>query len=78
LSRIEPIPAIQNIGVGTAPHPLPAKSLVLIDFGRTAFVGAPSVILSATTFFALLRKIPLPYTLLSGGILPILIFGLLY
>jgi hypothetical protein len=35
------------------------------------------VILSAATFFALLKKIPLPYILLSGGILSILIFSLL-
>jgi len=77
LSRIEPISAIRNIGVGTAARPLPANRLVLIDFGRTAFVDVPSVILSAATFFALPRKIPLPYILLSGGILSILIFGLL-
>jgi len=77
LSGIQPVPSIQNIGVGTAPHPLPANRLVLIDFGRTAFVDVPSVILSTATFFALLRKIPLPYILLSGGILSILIFGLL-
>jgi chromate transport protein ChrA len=110
LSRIQPIPSIQNIGVGTAPHPLPADrlvlfipyyarlrkievvkvvergilgsfigmlGLVLFNYGRTAFVDVPSVILSTATFFALLRKIPLPYILLSGGILSILIFGLL-
>jgi chromate transporter len=52
--------------------------LVLFNFGRTAFVDAPSVILATATFFALLKKIPLPYILLSGGILSILIFGLLY
>jgi chromate transport protein ChrA len=111
LSRIEPIPAIQNIGVGTAPHPLPGNrlvlfipyydrlrkrevvkvvergilasfiamlGLVLFNFGRTAFVDVPGVILSTATFVALLKKIPLPYILLSGGILSILIFGLLF
>ena len=51
--------------------------LVLFNFGRTAFVDLPSVILSAATFFALLKKIPLPYILLSGGILSVIIFGLL-
>ena len=100
LSRIEPIPAIQNIGVGTAPHPLPANRLVLIipyydrlreieavkvvernilasfiamlglvlfNFGRTALVDSPSIVLAAAAFLALLKKIPLPYILLPGG-----------
>jgi hypothetical protein len=76
LSKIKPIPAIQNIGVAMALHPLPACRLVLFDFGRTTFVDMPSVILAIATFVALLKKIPLPYILLSGGILSILIFSL--
>jgi hypothetical protein len=77
LSRIEPIPTIQNIGVRTAPRPLPDNTRVPFNFGRTAFVDVPSMILAVATFLALLKKIPLPYILLPGGILSILIFGLL-
>lgn len=51
--------------------------LVLYNFGRAAFVDIPSIIFAAAAFFALLKKIDLPYILLSGAILSILIFGLL-
>ena len=51
--------------------------LVLYNFGRAAFVDIPSIILAGAAFLALLKKIGLPYILLSGGILSILIFGFL-
>lgn len=51
--------------------------LVLYNFGRTAFVDIVSIILAAAAFFALLKKIDLPYILVFGGILSILFFGLL-
>ena len=40
-------------------------------------VDIPNVILAGAAFFALLKKVGLPYILLSGGILSILFFGLL-
>jgi hypothetical protein len=51
--------------------------LVLYNFGRTCFVDIPSVAIAAAAFIALLKKIGLPYILLSGAILSILFFGLL-
>jgi len=51
--------------------------LVLYNFGRAVFVDIPSIIFAAAAFIALLKKIDLPYILLSGAILSILIFGLL-
>jgi len=51
--------------------------LVLYNFGRAAFVDIPSILFAAAAFFALIKKIGLPYILLSGAILSILIFGLL-
>jgi len=51
--------------------------LVLYNFGRTAFVDIPSIILAGAAFIALLKKVDLLYILLSGAILSILIFGFL-
>jgi len=51
--------------------------LVLYNFGRAAFVDMPSILFAAAAFIGLLKKIDLPYILLSGAILSILIFGLL-
>ena len=51
--------------------------LVLYNFGRTTFVDIPSVIFTAGSFVALLKKIDLSYILLIGAILSILTFGFL-
>ncbi len=51
--------------------------LVLYNFGRTTFVDIPSVIFTAGSFIALLKKIDLSYILLIGAILSILTFGFL-
>ena len=51
--------------------------LVLSNFGRTTFVDFPSVAFAATAFIALLKKVDLPYILLTGAILSILVFGLI-
>ena len=52
-------------------------SLVLYNFGRTALIDIRSMVLAGAAFFALIKKFSLPYILLSGGILSILLFGLL-
>ena len=49
--------------------------LVLYNFGRATFVDIPSVIFAIVAFAALLKKIGLPYILLAGGILSIILFG---
>jgi len=51
--------------------------LVLSNFGRTTFVDFLSVAFAATAFIALLKKVDLPYILLTGAILSILVFGLI-
>ena len=51
--------------------------LVLSNFGRTTFVDFPSVAFAATAFIALLKKVDLPYILLTGAVLSILVFGLI-
>lgn len=50
---------------------------VLYNFSRAAFLDIPIILSAGAAFLPLLKKIDLPYTLLSGAILSILAFGLL-
>jgi chromate transporter len=51
--------------------------LVLHNFGRASFVDIPRILIAAAAFIAIYKKIGLPYILLTGGILSILIYGFL-
>ena len=51
--------------------------LVLYNFGRASFVDIPRILIAAAAFLAIYKKIGLPYVLLTGGILSILIYGFL-
>ncbi len=51
--------------------------LVLYNFGRTSLVDIPRVLMAATAFFAIYKKISLSYILLAGGMLSILMYGFL-
>ena len=52
-------------------------ALVLFNFGRTSLVDIPRILMAAAAFLAIYKKISLPYILLAGGILSIIIFGFL-
>jgi chromate transporter len=52
--------------------------LVLYNFGRTSLVDIPRVLMALTAFIAIYKKISLPYILLAGGMLSILIYGFLF
>jgi chromate transporter len=52
--------------------------LVLYNFGRASLVDIPRILMAAAAFFAIYKKISLPYILLAGGILSILIYGFLF
>jgi chromate transporter len=52
-------------------------ALVLYNFGSTSLVDIPRILMAAAAFFAIYKKIGLPYILLAGGILSILIYGFL-
>jgi chromate transporter len=53
-------------------------ALVLFNFGRTSLVDIPRILMAAAAFYGIYKKISLPYILLAGGILSILIFGFLF
>jgi chromate transporter len=52
-------------------------AVVLYNFGRTALVDVPSILMAAGAFLALYKKIGLPYILLTGGVLSMIIWGFL-
>ncbi len=52
-------------------------ALVLFNFGKTSLVDIPRILMAAAAFLAVYRKIGLPYILLAGGLLSILIYGFL-
>jgi len=43
-----------------------------------SLVDIPRIIMAAAAFFAIYKKISLPYILLTGGMLSILIYGFLF
>ena len=51
--------------------------LVLYNFGRVSLVDIPRILMAAAAFFAIYKKISLPYILVAGGLLSILIYGFL-
>jgi len=50
---------------------------VLINFGRASLLDIPRILIAAAAFFALLKKVSLPYILLAGGIVSVVLFGFL-
>jgi chromate transporter len=53
-------------------------ALVLYNFGRASLVDIPRILMAAAALFAIYKKISLPYILLAGGLLSILIYGFLF
>jgi chromate transporter len=73
--RLKRMPAVQTIEQGILGSFIGMLGLVLVDFGRAAFVDIPSVIFAAGAFMALLKKVDLVYVLTGGAALSVLIFG---
>ena len=73
--RLKRMPTIQTMEQGILGSFIGMLGLVLVDFGRAAFVDIPSVIFAAGAFIALMKKVDLAYILLIGAGLSILIFG---
>jgi chromate transporter len=53
-------------------------ALVLYNFGKTSLVDLPSILMASGAFLAIYKKISLPYILVAGGMLSILIYGFLF
>ena len=53
-------------------------ALVLFNFGKTSLIDIPKILMAAAAFLAIYKKISLPYILLAGGLVSILIYGFLF
>lgn len=74
--RLKGVKIVQTMERGILGSFIGMLGLLLYSFGRTALVNIPNVILAVAAFFALLKKVSLPYILLLGGICSILFFGI--
>jgi chromate transporter len=75
--RLKGVESVRTVERGILGSFIGMLGLLLYNFGRAALVDIPNVILAGAAFFALLKKVNLPYILISGGIFSILLFGLL-
>ncbi len=76
--RLRGIDKVQMMEQGVLGSFIGMLALVLYNFGRTSLVDIPRIVMAAAAFFAIYKKISLPYILLAGGILSILIYGFLF
>jgi chromate transporter len=75
--RLKGVEKVQMMEQGILGSFIGMLALVLYNFGRTSFVDIPRILIAAAAFLAIYKKIGLPYVLLTGGILSILIYGFL-
>ena len=52
--------------------------LVLYNFGRSSLVDVPRLLMAAGAFYAISKGVSLPYILLAGGALSVLVYGFLF
>ncbi len=75
--RLKGVEEVQMMEQGVLGSFIGMLALVLYNFGRTSLVDIPRILMAAAAFFAIYKKIGLPYILLVGGMLSILIYGFL-
>ncbi len=75
--RLKGLETVRRMEQGILGSFIGMLGLVLYNFGSITFVDIPSVLFAAVTFLALLKKFDLSYTLLTGAILSIFLFGFL-
>jgi chromate transporter len=75
--RLKGVEKVQMMEQGILGSFIGMLALVLYNFGTASLVDIPRILIAAAAFFALYRKIGLPYILLTGGALSILIYGFL-
>ena len=76
--RLKGIDKVRMMEQGVLGSFIGMLGVVLYNFGRTSLVDIPRILMAAAAFFAIYKKISLPYILLAGGMLSILIFGFLF
>jgi len=76
--RLKGVEEVQMMEQGVLGSFIGMLALVLYNFGRTSLVDIPRILMAGAAFFAIYKKIGLPYILLAGGMLSILIYGFLF
>ena len=76
--RLKGVEKVQMMEQGILGSFIGMLALVLYNFGRTSLVDIPRILIATAAFLAIYKKISLPYILLAGGILSILIYGFLF
>ena len=74
--RLRRMNAVRIVEQGILGSFIGMLGLVLYNFGRASFVDIQSVLFAGLAFAALQKKIGLPYILLSGGIVSVLLYTL--
>jgi chromate transporter len=75
--RLRGVEKVRRMEQGVLGSFIGMLAVVLYNFGRTTFVDIPSILMAGGAFFALYKKIGLPYILLAGGIISLVLFGFL-
>ena len=75
--RLKGVEKVQMMEQGILGSFIGMLALVLYNFGRTSLVDIPRILIATAAFIAIYKKISLPYVLLAGGILSIVIYGFL-
>ena len=76
--RLKGIDKVRMMEQGVLGSFIGMLALVLFNFGKTSLVDIPRILMAAAAFFSIYKKISLPYILLAGGLLSILIYGFLF
>ena len=73
--RLQGVEKVKMMEQGVMSAFIGMLAVVLYNFGRTSLVDIPSILIALGAFLALYKKIALPYILLIGGILSMIVWG---
>jgi chromate transporter len=76
--RLKGLEEVQRMEQGVLGSFIGMLGLVLYNFGRISLIDIPRILMATAAFFAIYKKISLPYILFAGGVLSILIYGFLF
>jgi chromate transporter len=75
--RLKGLDSVKRMERGILASFIGVLCLALVTFGRTSLVDLPTSLMAAGALLALLKRIRLPWILLAGSALSLLLFGLL-
>ena len=73
--RLQGVEKVKMMEQGVLSAFIGMLAVVLYNLGRTSLVDIPSILIAVGAFLALYKEIGLPFILLAGGILSMIIWG---